>query len=188
MTSRTFSAIARCSSMLIPALAFVIWPAQSCLADAISTTPSLSDPSVSMLELEASLFGLDQADGYSIAAASQLWTSDANAALYSNMMELILTLGGDSAMINQLFQNGAVFSGPSIGQSVGQSTGGPFASVSFQQSSSSQIETPEPATMGLLGGTLLLLAWYAKHRAAKMRPLFAGPARRPLYGPISTAD
>ena len=128
------------------------------LANSVITTPTVPDPSVSMLELEQALFGLDPADAYSIAEASHLWTSDANAALYSNLLLLITTLGGDQGMMSQLFQPGAVFSGQGQPQIVLQGSG-------------SQGAVPEPGTMGLIGGTLLFLCCYAFYRTDRMNRL-----------------
>jgi hypothetical protein len=145
MQSQTFKMLARWSLI-----------ASACatpgLANTLPGTITLTSPSISMLALEEELFGLDPADSYSLAAANQLWTSNANAALYSNMLLLITTLGGDQGMMSQLFQPGAIFSGQ------------PQFAV---QSSGAQGTVPEPGTMGLLGGTLLFLCCYAFYRQAK---------------------
>jgi hypothetical protein len=131
------------------------------LADSVITPITISNSSVSMLALEEELFGLDPSDSYSQAAANQLWTSDANAALYANMLLLITTLGGDQSMISQLFQPGAIFAGQT----------NPYAAVSQPQialqTSGAQGAAPEPGTMGLLGGALLFLCCYAFYRQAK---------------------
>jgi hypothetical protein len=149
-------------------------------ASSIITDPTPADASVSMLELEQELFGLDTADGYSIAQASQLWTSNANAALYSNMLALITTLGGDQGLIAELFQPGAIFAGQSNPLLVASTP-----AVSNFEVLSSQAPVPEPATMGLLGGTLLFLCCYALLRTARVK---AALRRMPSYGPIRRTD
>lgn len=167
MRSQTFKMLARWSLM-----------AAACagpgLANSVITTPRARDPSVSMLELET-LFGLDPADGYSIAAGSHLWTNDSNAALYGNMLLLITTLGGNQGMMSQLFQPGATFS----------SKPNPYAQVSSAQivlqGSSAQGAVPEPGTMGLLGGTLLFLCCYGFYRTDRTNRLVR---QHLLNGPI----
>jgi hypothetical protein len=153
-TSLSLAAIGRLLPILAVCLADLLAPERRAFADGIVTQPSVSDPSISTLELEAELYGLDPADFYSLSDGSQLWTNQANAALYGNLMELILTLGGDNAMIDQLFAPGAVFSGSG-------STPAANVNANVLSGSSSQSATPEPGTMGLLGGTLLLLTCYA---------------------------
>jgi hypothetical protein len=167
MRSHTFAVLAR--SCLILALC----AAPSCFADSVITDTTPAESSLSMLELEQALFGFDPADGYSIAQQNQLWTTNANAALYSNLFALITTLGGEQSMIDELFQPGAIFAGE----------GDPFVQVNGQallsiQGTSSQSGVPEPATMGLLGGALLFFCCYA----------FLRSARTLSHGPIQRAD
>lgn len=167
MRSQTFAVVTRWC--LILALCAV----PSCFADSVITDPTPADPSLSMLELEQELFGFDTADGYSIADEDQLFTTDANAELYSNLLALITTLGGDQSMIDELFAPGAIFAGQTD----------PFAQVSGQaqlsiQETAPQSGVPEPATMGLLGGALLFFCCYAFLRSVKTRS----------HGPIQRAD
>jgi hypothetical protein len=157
MRSPLFSTLARWS------LALAFSAGVGCFADSIITTPSVAQSSISLLELEESLFGYDPADGYSVAQQSQLWTTNANAALYTNLLALITTLGGDQSMIAELFQPGAVFAGQT----------NPYAVA--VQSFSTQTATPEPATIGLFGGGLLFLCCYAFWRKRS-------------YGPIQRTD
>jgi hypothetical protein len=176
MRNRTFRTLARWS------LALAACAGPACNASSIITNPAPADAPISMLELEQALFGLDQADSYSIAGADQLWTSDANAALYTNMLALITTLGGDQALIAQLFEPGAVFAGQTNPLTVANSQ----AVVNFQEFSAPS-GVPEPATMGLLGGTLLFLCCYAFFLAGSVR----GAKRQPpteAHGPIQSTD
>jgi hypothetical protein len=139
------------------------------LADSVITPPAVDDPSVSMLELEAELFGLNPADFYSVSGSDPFWNAD-NASLYGNLGALILSLGGDSSMISQLFVGGGAFSG-------GGSLGQPAASANVLSGGDNQSPTPEPATMGLLGGALLFFGCYAIYRSRKLRPELASPPR-----------
>ena len=158
MRSQTFAGIARWCLIL------AVSAGPSCLADTVITGPTPSDISLSMLEIEQELFGFDPADGYSIAQQNQLWTSNANAALYSNLLALITTLGGDDSLIAQLFQPGAIFAGE---VDPAASTGSQPLIVTGDESL--QPSVPEPATMGLFGGALLFLCCYALVRSGRVR-------------------
>jgi hypothetical protein len=158
-----------------------------CLADSVISASTPAETSISMLELEEALFGLDPADGYSIAQESQLWTSNANAALYTNMMELITTLGGNSAMIAELFEPGAVFAGQTDPLAVTSSPTLVNIPGVSSQLVSIQPSIPEPATMGLLGEALLFLCCCAFFRRGRMRAAACQSQTQP-HGPIRPAD
>ena len=78
----------------------------------------------------------------------QEWTTAATSALPENLLVTILSLGGDSASIDELFQPGAVFADLS---------GGPSAPA----------VVPEPATLILLSGALVLS--FAAYSRARLR-------------------
>ena len=71
----------------------------------------------------------------------QEWTTPANGDVTENLMLTILTLGGDSADIAELFQPGAVFAGSLVEPSVPSNV-------------------PEPATLILLCGAFAVLSCY----------------------------
>jgi len=99
------------------------------------------------------------------------WTTPENDELLGNLLELITSLGGDSADIAELYQPGAVFASDvpvSDTPLVTTSAIAPTAQVS---------NVPEPVTMGLLVGPLLFLVGYASRRLWKIN-LHHGPLQR----------
>jgi hypothetical protein len=98
------------------------------------------------------------------------WTTPGNNELLENLLELITTLGGNSADIAGLYQPGAVFASdaPGLGTPLVTSAITPASQVS---------NVPEPVTMGLLGGALFFLVGYASRRLRKIN-LHHGPLQR----------
>lgn len=154
----------------------------------IFVAPTVSDPPISMLELEAELMQLDPADFYALSEQSPFLNAG-NQHLYSNLEQLILTLGGNQQMIAELFEQGGVFSGGAGGAGGG---GGAGAQVVLSGASAQSSSTPEPDTMGLLGGTLLFLCLYAAWRlrggAAAQPPEANQNARTDETTPENPAD
>lgn len=100
------------------------------------------------------------------------WTTQANNALLANILNLVMTIGGDSAEIAELFQPGAIFADV-------LEPGVPILGTSGRVlSSETPVAVTEPATMGLLGGPLLLLSLYAMRR----------PGNINLHGPLLRSD
>jgi hypothetical protein len=177
MRSHTLAGPAFCKRLARWCLILAVSAGSICLADSITTDPTPADASQALEEIEQELFGYDPADGYSIAELDQLFTTDANAALYTNLLELITTLGGDDSMIEELFQPGAIFANDVD----------PLVVASALESSVESSSVPEPATMGLLGGALLLLCCYAFFRTGRINREVRRAETHP-DGPIQRAD
>lgn len=102
------------------------------------------------------------------------WTTAENNELLGNLLELITTLGGNSADIAELYQPGAVFASDAI------VSGTPLVTpvVTSAIAPVSQVSNvPEPVTMGLLGGALLFLVGYASRCLRKIN-FHHGPLQR----------
>jgi hypothetical protein len=100
------------------------------------------------------------------------WTTEANNALLGNILNLVITIGGDSAEIAELFQPGAIFA------DVLEPTVPPFSTSGPVLSSETPVAVPEPATMDLLGGALFPLSLYAMCRLRNIN----------LHGPLLRSD
>jgi hypothetical protein len=100
------------------------------------------------------------------------WTTPENNYLLGNLLELVTTLGGDSSEIAALFAPGAIFADVLVPPA--PMPGGAVLITSNE----GQGNVPEPATMGLLGGALLLLSLYAMRR---LRNIY-------LHGPLQRSD
>ena len=114
---------------------------------------------------------------YSFFEFSQVpqWTNGHNQALTGNLLNLVTTLGGDNSQIGLLFQPGAVFGHPALAQGaraesplVPQLPGYSLSPVYSSQGSSQGSSVPEPTTLGLLAGSLVLLSYYAIYRVRKI--------------------
>jgi hypothetical protein len=105
------------------------------------------------------------------------WTTASNIALTGSLFELVMSLGGNEADIAALFQPGGALAGYSGGTVLVSDAGSNVVSgaVSNVVTSYPASSTPEPATMGLLFGALLLLFWYAMRR---VRKIHHGPLQR----------
>ena len=102
------------------------------------------------------------------------WTTPENNELLGNLLELITTLGGNTADIAELYQPGAVFA--LDGAPVVTPVDTPVVTSAITPAA--QISNvPEPVTMGLLGGALLFLVGYARRRLRKIN-LHHGPLQR----------
>jgi hypothetical protein len=130
---------------------FAVQPAE---ADAI-TPPGLTfyDEAGSPMTLQESV----DAAGDSVyllfdLGTGQEWTAPVDAVVPENMLATVLSLGGDSALTNALFQPGAVFADFSAAQQ------NPLTSVA------------EPATL-ILPGLALLLLMLQRNRARSDGPL-----------------
>jgi hypothetical protein len=128
-------------------------------ADSINSNISLNDGISSLSGLEQSNFGAGNSVYSILSGDSGPWTSPQNQALLGNLRNLILTLGGDGALIAQLFQPGAVFAQPYIAP--------PLVPVIQGFSSDLPSGVPEPATMSFLGGAMFFLSIYALFRVRK---------------------
>jgi hypothetical protein len=150
-------------------------------ADSVKSADKGNDDLSSLSGLEQSNFGAGNSV-YSMFVPQ--WTNAENLALTSDMLSLILTLGGDPNLIALLYQPGAAFAEHGTSTS---SNGVPFnqpSGVVALQESVPSASAPEPATMELLGGTLLLLSWYAAARIHRVKEAVVhvpGPAS---HGPI----
>ena len=146
---------------------------QSARADLIPVTVALEDDG---MDSPANLAAISTLESLIDPGGGANWTTQANNALLGNILNLVMTVGGDSAEIAELFQPGAIFADvlePTL----------PLVSTSaLAQSSETPVAVPEPATMGFLGGALLflrsLLSLYA------MRPL----RNINLHGPLFRSD
>jgi len=110
------------------------------------------------------------------------WTTPENNELLGNLLELITTLGGNTADIAELYQPGAVFA--LDGAPVVTPVDTPVVTSAITPVVTSAItpaaqisNVPEPVTMGLLGGALLFLVGYARRRLRKIN-LHHGPLQR----------
>ena len=155
----------------VPAAVFGLLLLSLCQArgDSISTPPDLGGGLGTGNSLPPS--------DYSLFSSSQTpqWTNWQNIALTGNLLNLVLTLGGDSSQIALLFQPGGVFSQPAVlsqpvvfsqpavlvAQSIGSSS--PIiSSVPSLVAESSQVSNvPEPDTMVLLCGSLVMYGFLA---------------------------
>ena len=121
------------------------------------------------------------------------WTSASNIDLTGSLLDLITTLGGNSADIAALFQPGAALAGdagtPSTPSSLVTDAASNVADdavssvVSSPGTAESASSTPEPATMGLLFAALLFLIWYAGRRVRKIHRYTSNP-----HGPLQRSD
>ena len=118
---------------------------------------------------------------YSFFEFSQVpqWTNGHNQALTGNLLNLLTTLGGDDSQIGLLFQPGAVFGHPAlpkgaraesplVAQLAGNSLSPVYSPQGSSQRSSQPSSVPEPATLGVLAGSLVLLSFYAMYCARKI--------------------
>ncbi len=138
-------------------------------ADLIPVTIALAEDG---LESPANLAAVSAIEFLVDPGAGPYWTTEANNILLGNILDLVTSLGGDSGEIAELFAPGAVFAEvlePSVPLVFGS------APVSSFETSES---IPEPATMGLLGGAMLLLSLYAMRR---LRNIY-------LHGPPQRSD
>lgn len=118
---------------------------------------------------------------YSFFEFSQVpqWTNAQNQALTGNLLNLVMTLGGDGSQIGLLFQPGAIFAHPALPLLARAESPLvpllPGYSISPVHSSQGSLErtspgssVPEPATLGLLAVSLVLLSYYAMYRVRKI--------------------
>jgi hypothetical protein len=138
-------------------------------ADLIPVTIALQDYG---LDTPADLAAIASIESWLDPDAGPYWTTPENNYLLGNLLDLVTTLGGDSAEIAALFAPGAVFADVLV-PPVPMAGGTVLTSTDQEQGS-----VPEPATMGLLGGALLLLSIYAMRR---LRNIY-------LHGPLQRSD
>lgn len=138
-------------------------------ADLIPVTIALEEDG---LESPSDLSAVSAIESLIDPGAGPDWTTEANNILLGNLLDLVTSLGGDSADIAALFQPGAIFADV-LEPTVPMVSGSDLASG--PQNSDG---VPEPATMGLLGGAMLLLSLYAMRRLRKIY----------LHGPLQRSD
>ncbi|HWE51669.1 MAG TPA: PEP-CTERM sorting domain-containing protein [Bryobacteraceae bacterium] len=142
---------------------------QSLRADLIPVTVALQNDG---LDTPANLAAFGSLEYMLDPGAGPDWTTEQNNFLLQNLLVLVTTLGGDTTQIAALFAPGAVFADvltPPL-----PSLTGPVVFSSAQ----TPADVPEPATIGLLGGALLLLSFYATRR---LRNIY-------LHGPLQRSD
>jgi hypothetical protein len=154
-------------SKLVSILALLL-AAGAARADSINSGIHVNDDLSSLSGLAQSNFGAGNSV-YSMFAPGLQWTNPENLALTSDLLALILALGGDPNLIALLYQPGAAFAGHGNSTS---SNGRPFTEsspvIALQQSQPAE-SAPEPGTMELLGGTLFLLSWFAAARIRRVK-------------------
>jgi hypothetical protein len=120
------------------------------------------------------------------------WTSASNIDLTGSLLDLITTLGGNSADIAALFQPGAALAGYAGAPSTSSTPSDVVTdvasnvvddAVSNADTTDSSASTPEPATMGLLFAALLFLIWYAGRRVRKIHRYTSNQ-----HGPLQRSD
>ena len=142
---------------------------QDLRADLIPVTIALEDDG---LATPANLAAISTLEGLIDPGGGANWTTGANNVLLGDMLNLVTTLGGDSAEIAELFQPGAIFANVI-------EPGVPLMETpTLTLSSETPGVVPEPATMGFLGGALLLLGVYAMRRLRNIN----------LHGPLLRSD
>jgi len=142
-------------AVLLFCLSFCV---RSVRADLIPVTIALMDDG---LDTPPNLAAISKVEGLIDPGGGANWTTEANNVLLGNILNLVTTLGGDSAEIAELFQPGAIFA--DVLEPSAPLVGTPALTLS------SEIPgvVPEPATIGLLGGALILLGLYAVRRLRK---------------------
>ena len=91
---------------------------------------------------------------------SQPWTSPENLETINYWLSLVLDLGTDPSLLSQLYGLGMISSPDLTSAQIGQVILSNDALISQETDSG----TPEPATLGLLGGGLALLGLYGSRR------------------------
>jgi hypothetical protein len=133
------------------AVAIILFCLPAAYADLIPVTIALEEDG---LNTPANLAAISTLESLIDPGGGANWTTEANNVLLGNMLNLVTTLGGDSAEIAQLFQPGAIFA------DVLEPTVPLISTFSLTQGSETPGVVPEPATIVLLAGALLFLSLY----------------------------
>jgi hypothetical protein len=151
-----------------------VWLALGCLlcanvasantiGDALGQDFSLPDDGTGSMppsDLEGWFFRLDQQPPFpSVSDPSQPWTSAQNIAMLNYWLRLVMDLGDNPSLLLGLDGLGM--------------TDSPASSTAVSQQSPGNV--PEPLTLGLLGGGLVCLGFYAARRSRRIRRADIGP-------------